>query len=82
MIFHRHFAARSVWLIVVSTIILLPLIWSITSGAEFINFASESLAYRYFYSVRLLAASDATAWLPQGQLITALQHIILGNCRI
>jgi hypothetical protein len=76
MIFHRHVAARSVWLIVLSTIILLPLIWSVAFGAEFINFANESLAYRYFYSVRLHAGADATAWLPQGQLITALQHII------
>jgi hypothetical protein len=73
---YRDLTTRSVWLIIVSTIILLPLIWSVTSGAEFISFASESLAYRYFYSVRLHAASDTMAWLPQGQLITALQHII------
>jgi hypothetical protein len=76
MMSYREVTARSAWLLVVSTIILLPLIWSITSGGEFINLGSESLAYRFFYSIRLHAESDPTAWLPQGQLITSIHHVI------
>jgi hypothetical protein len=76
MMSYRDRTARSVWLIIVSTIILLPLIWIISAGAEFIDLASESLAYRFFYSMRLHAESDPTAWLPQGQLITSMHHII------
>jgi hypothetical protein len=67
---------RALWLIVVSTIVLLPLTWSVLAGAEFISFASESLAYRYFYSIRLHVGPDTTAWLPQGQLISSTQHLI------
>jgi hypothetical protein len=76
MFSHRDQAGRAVWLAVVSTILSLPLIWSAIYGVEFINFANESLAYRFFYSLRLHAEADNTAWLPQGQLISSLQHLI------
>src|SRR5882724_12119665 len=76
MVCCRDQASRAIWLILVSAILSLPLIWCAIYGAEFINFANESLAYRFFYSVRLHAEADPTAWLPQGQLISSLQHLM------
>jgi hypothetical protein len=36
--------------------------------------ASEALGYRFFYSLRIHAGPDATAWLPQGQLLNTIQN--------
>jgi MFS family permease len=76
MVYCLDQASRAIWLILVSAILSLPLIWCAIYGAEFINFANESLAYRFFYSIRLHAEADTTAWLPQGQLISSLQHLM------
>ena len=44
--------------------------------ADFMVLSNESLAYRFFYSIRLHQGPDAGAWLPQGHLITSVHHII------
>jgi hypothetical protein len=67
---------RTIWFLGVAVFILLPFGWCVTSRADFINFANESAAYHFFYSLRLHVGSDVTAWLPQGQLITSIQHLI------
>jgi hypothetical protein len=69
--------ARAIWLLGVAALVLLPLIWCLTFGADFIALANESVAYRFFYSIRIHAGPDLTAWLPQGQLVTSIQHLIV-----
>jgi hypothetical protein len=69
--------ARAIWLVGVASLVFLPLIWCLIFGAEFISLANESAAYRFFYSVRIHSGPDLTAWLPQGQLITSIQNLIV-----
>lgn len=51
-----------------------PFFLSIRSGASFFHFANESLAYRFFICERL--SEGEAVWLPQGQLVTAVQRNI------
>lgn len=67
---------RFAWLLLTVVLVLLPVGWCLFSAADFINVGNESVAYRFFYSVRLHYAADMTAWLPQGHLITSAQNII------
>src|SRR5260370_4805711 len=53
-----------------------PVVLFFFRGSDFSGMASEIIAYRFFYSMRLYAGPDPTAWLPQGQLITTIQHAI------
>jgi hypothetical protein len=47
------------------------------SGVSVIVVASESVAYRYFTKVRLLAGEPGLLFLPQGQSVDALQQLIV-----
>lgn len=69
-------AVRVLWLVLVTTLVLIPISWCLLE-ADFTQFGSESVAYRLFYSLRLQAGPDPTAWLPQGQLISSLQNVIV-----
>jgi hypothetical protein len=68
--------ARALWFIAVSSMAFFPVVLFFFTGSDFSGLASESIAYRFFYSMRLYAGPDPTAWLPQGQLITTIQHAI------
>jgi hypothetical protein len=68
--------ARALWFIVVSSMAFFPVALFFFTGSDFSGIASEFIAYRFFYSMRLYAGPDPTAWLPQGQLITSIQHAI------
>ena len=45
--------------------------------ADYVMFANESLAYRYFACERIQHGERGTVWLPQGQLLGVVQHGIL-----
>ena len=65
--------SRSVFCLALIIVLLFPLSLAILYHADFINVASESLAYRFFYALRTQGVPDPTAWLPQGQLASAMQ---------
>jgi hypothetical protein len=65
---------KIIWFVTVSVAVLSPVLLFALNGGDFTWIASESLAYRFFHSARLYKSEDDTAWLPQGQLITAIQH--------
>jgi hypothetical protein len=67
------------WIIaaLVSGAFALPLLRVLVTNAQYVLFANESVAYRYFLSVRILYGEGETAWLPQGQLVTLLQNGIV-----
>jgi hypothetical protein len=54
-----------------------PLLFLLAANGEHLPFAHETLAYRYFTNIRILNGEGGEVWLPQGQLITALQHAIV-----
>ncbi len=45
--------------------------------ADYLTFANESLAYRYFACERIQHGERGTVWLPQGQLLGVVQHGVL-----
>lgn len=51
----------------------LPLLSALHIGMDYLG---ESLGYRYFASLRILSANDGTVWVPQGQLVSILQHAV------
>lgn len=51
----------------------LPLLLAAINGHEYIR---ESLAYRYFSSVRIVDGNLANVWHPQGYLISLIQNVI------
>jgi hypothetical protein len=53
-----------------------PLVIFVCGRGDFTFLASEALSYRFFYSLRLHAGPDTTAWLPQGQLLNTVQNAI------
>jgi hypothetical protein len=67
---------RLFWLLAVSAAAFAPLLLFLVNGADFSGVANESLGYRFFYCMRLYAGPDLTAWLPQGHLVTTLEHAI------
>jgi hypothetical protein len=72
--------AALLWLMVAIAVVAayaLPLLTFVRLGAQYLSYANESLAYRYFVSVRILSGEGESAWLPQGQLVTLLQHGII-----
>ncbi len=67
---------RYAYFIFASLLFSFPLLTLLFYQADFMVIANENLAYRFFYSIRLHKGPDTGAWLPQGQLITSMQHII------
>src|SRR5712692_9290322 len=63
--------------VAVSLLFAVPLISALAYGAQYLIFANENIAYRYLYSARVLGGEGDSVWLPQGQLISLVQHIIL-----
>lgn len=67
-------AARTAALAVVS-LVALPLALLLYDGSSLVGLTEESVGYRYYHSLRILA-SDERPWLPQGQLL-GLAHMAL-----
>ena len=65
---------QSIFAVAISILFALPLILILVTRAEYLVFANESLAYRYFACARIWEGDRRTVWLPQGQLLTVLQH--------
>src|SRR5579885_744752 len=57
-----------------SALFALPLVLLVRCRADYVVFANESLAYRYFACERLQHGERGTVWLPQGQLLGVMQH--------
>ncbi|NDJ15440.1 MAG: hypothetical protein EBY17_30385 [Acidobacteriia bacterium] len=55
----------------------LPLILVVALRAEILAIASESLAYRFFYSYRMLHGEGGNIWFLQGYLVSAAQNAFL-----
>lgn len=66
--------ARVAALAVVS-LVALPLALLLYDGSSLVGLTEESVGYRYYHSLRILA-SDERPWLPQGQLL-GLAHMAL-----
>ena len=60
--------------VVASVLVSIPFILVIVTHAQYLVFANESLAYRYFACARIWEGDRRSVWLPQGQLLTVLQH--------
>lgn len=62
----------------ISTVVvgLVPLAL-LLSGVSIIVVANESVGYRYFFNLRLLAGEQSGLFVPQGHSVGALQHLIL-----
>jgi hypothetical protein len=54
-----------------------PLLFLLAAGGNYLAFANESLAYRYFANVRILDGQGSAVWTAQGQLTSFLQHFIV-----
>src|SRR5262249_46747602 len=59
----------------------LPFLVTLASDADYIAFGNESIAYRYFFCCRVQEGEKETAWLPQGQALSAMQQGILLTLR-
>jgi hypothetical protein len=73
---YRSFNRVHRWFCYFFTIVLfsLPLVFLWLSNHDFLG---ESLAYRYFASMRILNGDAEGIWLPQGYLINIVQHVIV-----
>lgn len=68
------------WLVLagISTLLFsLPIIYMIAAGADYLPGFHESLAYRYFFNIRILDGQGGAVWLPQGQILSAIQNAIV-----
>jgi hypothetical protein len=54
-----------------------PFFWLSFSNYSYLALAHETLAYRYFFNLRILDGQGSAVWLPQGQLLSSLQTGIL-----
>jgi hypothetical protein len=54
-----------------------PLLFLLVANGNHLPFSHETLAFRYFANVRILNGEGGDIYLPQGQLITLVQHVIL-----
>src|SRR3954447_18612308 len=54
-----------------------PLLFLLAANGDHMPFAHETLAFRYFTNIRILNGEGGEVWLPQGQLITVIQHAIV-----
>jgi hypothetical protein len=55
----------------------LPVALVIYYQAECMTFGSEAVAYRFFYSYRILNGERGNLFFPQGYLLSAAQHLVL-----
>jgi hypothetical protein len=55
----------------------LPLLLVAYFQADYLSWASESLAYCYFACERLAQGEGGTVWLPHGHVLGVVQHLIL-----
>ena len=62
---------------IASLLFAFPCIVILLKQGDYLSFANESLAYRYFSSERILNGEGANVWLPQGFLTSLIQHGIL-----
>lgn len=63
--------------LVASLCFSLPLAFLLLAGGSYLPFANESIAYRYFTSVRILDGQGGAVWTAQGQLATLVQNAIV-----
>jgi hypothetical protein len=54
-----------------------PLVMLLVARGSYLPFSTETLTFRYFACVRILAGEGGTTWLGQGQLLTLCQNGIL-----
>ena len=79
MTFSIRSRQRLLWILaaVVSLAALgIPFLIHSASNYTYLHFAHENLSYRYFFNIRVLDGQGSAVWLPQGQLISALQNFI------
>jgi hypothetical protein len=72
--------SRPVWCVLACVATLTfatPLLLLLVAQGDHLPFAHESLTFRYFTNVRILNGEGGDIWLPQGQLLTTLQHVIV-----
>jgi hypothetical protein len=60
-----------------ATLFSLPLVMLLVARGSYLPFSTETLTFRYFACVRILAGEGGTTWLGQGQLLTLCQNAIL-----
>jgi hypothetical protein len=60
----------------------LPLIFLLAAGGSHLPFSCETLAFRYFGSVRVLDGAGGGVWPAQGHLLMLFQNLILAALRI
>ena len=68
---------RILFWLAVSALAALPLLLIVGYGAEALTLGNESLAYRFFYSYRILHGEGGNIVLAQGYPLSALQNLIL-----
>ena len=68
---------RVLYWFAVTAMVSLPLFLVIAYKAEILTIGSESLAYRFFYSYRILNGERGNIYLPQGYLLSAVQNLML-----
>jgi hypothetical protein len=77
--------SRPIWCVLAAVATLTfatPLLFLLVAQGNHLPFAQESLAFRYFTNVRILNGEGGDIWLPQGQLLTTLQHMIVSLLQI
>jgi hypothetical protein len=60
----------------------LPVFMLLAAHGSYLPFSAETLTFRYFASVRILAGEGGTTWLGQGQLVTLFQNGILAGLQL
>ena len=62
--------------VIVTLLYAAPLVVCVLLRVDFTPIATETLAYRYFFVLRILNGEGGNVWLPQGQLLSALQRAV------
>jgi len=73
---HPSEVLRTPLAFLVAVAIVAPQLYVYSTGAHPLAIANESVAYRYFYSLRVWMALPEGGYLPQGQLLDALGYLI------
>jgi hypothetical protein len=55
----------------------IPVLCLLAARGDYLPFAGESIANRFFTNIRLLDGEGGAVWLPQGQLVTVVQQMIV-----
>lgn len=75
---------RVLFMVAVALLLFAPLLAAIYFRLEHLTYANESLAYRYFYTLRILAGEQGV-WAAQGFTLSTIQiliHVIAGSLSV